>query len=220
MHADGRITRRPHAATQRGRCRRRRSIHGRWGLEHEPPHGGRPRPYGRSACATAVQAQRRKAWGEPPPVAASSVTRPRPYGRSACATAVQAQRRKAWGEPPPDAASSVTRPRPYGRSACATAVQAQRREAWGEPPPDAASSVIRPRPYGGRLVQLPYKPNAVRRGARPGQSRVQRGAPAALRPVGLNTNPCVGGARGLTAGRLSGHRTSHGNRCDAERHTG
>ena len=27
--ADGRITRRPHAATQRGRCRRRRSIHGR-----------------------------------------------------------------------------------------------------------------------------------------------------------------------------------------------
>ena len=52
-------------------------------LEHEPLRGGRPRPYGRSACATAVQAQRREAWGEPPPDAASSVIRPRPYGRSA-----------------------------------------------------------------------------------------------------------------------------------------
>ena len=38
----------------------------------------------------------------------------------------------------------------------------------------------------GRLEQLPYKPNAVRRGVRPGQSRVQRDSPAASRPVGLN----------------------------------
>ena len=30
-----------------------------------------------------VQAQRREAWGEPPPDAASSVVCPRPHGRSA-----------------------------------------------------------------------------------------------------------------------------------------
>jgi len=33
-------------------------------LVHELRRGGRPRPYGRSACT--VQAQRREAWGEPP----------------------------------------------------------------------------------------------------------------------------------------------------------
>jgi len=64
-----------------------------------------PRPYGRSAYVAAVQAQRREAWGEPPPDAVSSATRPRPYGRSAYVAAVQAQRREAWGEPSPDAVS-------------------------------------------------------------------------------------------------------------------
>ena len=39
-------------------------------LGHELRRGGRPRPYGRSACT--VQAQRRKAWGEPPQDAAST----------------------------------------------------------------------------------------------------------------------------------------------------
>jgi hypothetical protein len=35
-----------------------------------------------TAYATAVQAQRREAWGEPQSDAAFSVMRPRPYGRS------------------------------------------------------------------------------------------------------------------------------------------
>jgi len=35
---------------------------------------------------TYVQAQRREAWGEPPPDAESSMVRPRPYGRSAFAS--------------------------------------------------------------------------------------------------------------------------------------
>jgi len=42
-----------------------------------------PRPYGRSAFTAAVQAQRREAWDEPQPDAASNAICPRPYGRSA-----------------------------------------------------------------------------------------------------------------------------------------
>ena len=45
------------------------------------------------AYAAAVQAQRREAWGKPPPNAVSSVVRPRPHGRSAFA-------RRAVSAPP------------------------------------------------------------------------------------------------------------------------
>ena len=42
-----------------------------------------PSDASRTACAAAVQAQRREAWGEPSQGAASSVVRPRPHGRPA-----------------------------------------------------------------------------------------------------------------------------------------
>ena len=46
------------------------------GLNTNSSAGGRPRPYGRSAYTAAVQAQRREAWGEPPPGAAFSTGNP------------------------------------------------------------------------------------------------------------------------------------------------
>jgi hypothetical protein len=46
------------------------------GLNTNSSVGGRPRPYGRSAYTAAVQAQRREAWGEPPPDAAFSTGSP------------------------------------------------------------------------------------------------------------------------------------------------
>jgi hypothetical protein len=36
-------------------------------------------------------------------------------------------------------------------------------------------------------VQLPSKPNAVRRGTRPGEGWAKGGSPAALRPVGFHS---------------------------------
>ena len=42
-----------------------------------------PSDVSRTACAAAVQARRREAWGEPSQGAASSVVRPRPHGRPA-----------------------------------------------------------------------------------------------------------------------------------------
>jgi len=74
------------------------------------------------------EAQRRKAWGEPPPDAVPSVVHPRPHGRSAFTADLQAHtRRRMRSAPPPDAASSVVHPRPHGRSAFTAVVQAHTR---------------------------------------------------------------------------------------------
>ena len=62
----------------------------------------------------------------------------------------------------------------------------------------------------GRLVQLPYKPNAVRRGVRPGQSRDPSQRREAWGAARTEPRPtwC---ARGLTAGRLE-HEPLRGRR--------
>ena len=60
-----------------------------------------------------------------------------------------------------------------------------RREAWDAARRGLGLAWFARGLTAGRLVQLPSKPNAVRRGTRPGEGWVQRGSPAASRPVGL-----------------------------------
>ena len=89
---------------------------------------------------------------------------------------VQAQRREAWG-----AARRGLRLAWFARGLTAgrlSLVQAQRREAWGAARRGLGLAWLARGLTAGRLVQLPSKPNAVRRGTLPGGGWVKGGSPA------------------------------------------
>ena len=75
-----------------------------------------------------------------------------------------------------------------------------RREAWGAARRRLGLAWFARGLTAGRLVQLPSKPNAVRRGTRPGEGWVSRGLPAASRPVGFHTSNPNAVRRGVRPG--------------------